>query len=449
MATWAWQSLRSSNSTVAAASTANEGRHTGKRVLVILWIAAIAAIILMGLSGTPGWDARICLKTIQSVRSGVDPFAAAMAKQQALGDDGAARQQNARSLYAYSPMTLPLLRALAVLPGWLLMVLFATAAATGLLLQLRAGYLVADERERSWLIYLLPAVAFFPGLITDDAVLSGNLAYILYGLILTAAVSGCKRNRWLWFYFAVLAASTFKLPLLTLLAFPVLVGRRQFFTAASAAATGLLIFATQLWLWPNLLHEYLATIKMMFDFGHDFGYGPVGVVGELLWNQGQPYSEATTLTYLVFAGMIGLILLFFARQMRNENSSHDAWIPIALVGTFLLNPRIMKYDMAAITIPMLLIAWRGLRAALQSVGSSDAVENSRSSRAPIFIAAGSFLLLNLLTVFGPAWLPVELVVLLSVFTLGVRSLVRPEVEIQPASVPLAADLLTLAVPEEI
>ena len=34
---------------------------------------------------------------------------------------------------------------------------------------------------------------------------------------------------------------------------------------------------------------------------------------------------------------------------------------MALVGTALLNPRVMKYDLAAITVPMLLIGGRVLR----------------------------------------------------------------------------------------
>src|ERR1700744_5576657 len=99
--------------------------------------------------------------------------------------------------------------------------------------------------------------------------------------------------------------------------------------------------------------------------------------------------------------------------------------------------------MAAITIPMLLIAWRGLRAAMQNVEPGVGAEQPRVRRGLIWLAAGSFLAANLMTIFGATWWPVELVVLLSVFTLGVRSLIRPQAEIQPASV--SVDLLELAV----
>jgi len=413
-------------------------------VVALFSVAAVAAVTLMAITGPVGWDAQICRKTIQSLRQGADPYAAGIAEQHAVQNPGA-RQTQARSLYAYPPLTLPLLRLLGRFPSRLIAFLFWAALAGGLLLQLSAGFRMANEDERRWLPFLLPAVAFFPGLVADDAVLSGNLAYILYGLILTAAVPGWKRGRWYWFYLAVLAASVFKAPMLTLLAFPVLLGKRQRYPAAGTAAAGLLLIAAQARIWPDLFREYLATIHVMFDVGHDFGYGPVGVLGQGLWNQGLPYSSETTMMYLAFAGTVGLLLLFFSYQAREEMLSRDLWLPVALFGTFLLNPRIMKYDMAAITIPMLLIASRGLRALLQKRSNGYPEVNGPSNHRLILIGAACFLVPNLLTVFAPAWWPVELLVLLSILALSVRSLVRPQAEVQGLAIP--ADMVV--VPEEI
>ena len=103
-----------------------------------------------------------------------------------------------------------------------------------------------------------------------------------------------------------------------------------------------------------------------------------------------------------------MVLLFFSYQVREDVFSRDLWLPVALVGTFLLNPRIMKYDMAALTIPMLLIAWRGLRAVFQNDSDSAA----SSSRVLLLVGAGCFLVPNLMTIFGPARWPVELLVML-------------------------------------
>ncbi|MFZ3262502.1 MAG: hypothetical protein WA172_00750 [Terriglobales bacterium] len=419
----------------------------------------------MATTGPAGWDARIYAKAIQYMRHGVDPYAAGIAEQQAFRTRPAASaMQHAPFTYVYSPLTLRLLRLLIKFPDWLLSSFFWTALAAGFLLQLWAGFQLADKHERRWLALLLPAVAFFPGLITDDVILSGNLAYLLYGLILAAAVPGWKRGRWFWYYVAVLAASVFKVQLLTLLAFPVLLGKRQWLPAGSTAAAGLLVIAAQARLWPDLFREQLQTIRIMFDVVPDFGYGPAGILGRALWNRGQHNSPATTILYVAFAAAVGVVLLFVAHRVRENNFSRETWIPVALVGTFLLNPRIMKYDMAAITIPMLLIGWRTLRNAWNHFSQRDvlrvpqligdrAAETSlplpsipgqhRSMLTLVLVGAGCFLVPNLMTVFGPAWWPVELVVMLGIFAMGISSLdlakpAIPASKVQPGQAQLSA-----------
>lgn len=450
---WAQQSSRTLV-LVAESTSGPQARWLSRqRVILLFWIAAVAAIIAMGTLGPAGWDMRICGKAIQSLRDGGNPYAAGIAGQQSGPNDAASRQHRARSLYAYSPLTLPLLRLLSILPNWLIVIFGICAAAIGLGLQLMAGYFLADDDERRWLAFLLPAVAFFPGLLTDDAILSGNLAYILYGMTLAAAVPGWKRDRWRWFYLAVLIGSVFKLPMLTLLAFPVLVGRRQWVPASGTAAAGMMLFAGQALLWPSMFRDYMSTLRIMFDVGHDFGYGPVGVLGQALYRHGQPFSSATTAMYCVFAGALGILLLSMSRRVRQDNLSYELWLPVALVGTFLLNPRIMKYDMAAITVPLLLIAWRGLRSLIQTpVCDLGAGVTSRGKL--IFLGAAVFLIPNLVTVFGLAWWPVELVVLLAVFATGVWMLHRqqPEPEsrdlIESQELAVPAELIALAIPEE-
>ena len=408
---------------------------TRERVTVLFWTAAIATLIVMATTSPAGWDARIYGNADQFLRHGVDPYAAGIAEQRAFQNRPASHQaDHAPFTYVYSPLTLPLLRMLILLPDSLLNELFWATIAVGFFLQLWAGLQFADKSERRWLALLLPMVAFFPGLVTDDAILSGNISYLLYGLVLAAVVSGWKRGRWIWFYAAVLAASIFKMQLLTLLAFPILVGKRQWFPAGSTAAAALALVATQACVWPNLFREYLTTIRLMFDLIPDFGYAPAGVLGRFLWNQGRPYSSEISIMYLASAGVIGLILLFLADQVRQENISRDAWIPLALVGTFLLSPRIMKYDMAAITILMLLIASRGLRALLQSSQTENLSESSSPNRL-LVVGAACFLIPNLLTVFGPTWWPVELIILLTTFAIGAWALLRPVPEIHPEEIP--------------
>src|SRR4029077_3903088 len=123
-----------------------------------------------------------------------DPYAEDIVALQKFHERLAANPAEPRPfVYVYSPLTLHLLRALGVFPGWFVGLLYGVAIALGAAIQLWAGFQMADERERRWLVFVLPAVVFFPGLVTDDVILSGNVAYLLYGGILLGATAGWKR----------------------------------------------------------------------------------------------------------------------------------------------------------------------------------------------------------------------------------------------------------------
>lgn len=414
------------------------------------WIAAIAAVIILGCTGPLGWDAQGYWDAVQTVHHGADPYAKDLAALQAYQGKLAANPAERQPfVYVYSPTTLPLLRLLGALPGWLLAVLYGAAVALGAILALWAGFQLADESERPFLALVAPALIFFPGLVADDVILSGNVAFPLYGMILAAATLGWKRGRWFWFYAAVVVASIFKTPFIALVAFPVLIDRKQWISSCRTAVAALLLFAAQVRLFPATFPEYLSSVRLVFDWMHDFGYGPAGTLARALWSPGQSPALLVTILHLVFVGGMAIVLLFLARRVRDENVPQQMWIPVALVGTFLLNPRIMKYDMAAITIPMFLIAWRGLRAVVEDRGESVA----SSGRLLVFVGAACFLVPNLMTVFGPVWWPVELLVMLTVFALGARSIWQPEVLplslATPAELIVApAELIEMAIPEE-
>ncbi len=398
-----------------------------KIAIVLLWLAAAVALGVMAYTSAVGWDAQIYWRAVQDLGHGQDPYAKGIAEQLAFQNRPTPNPAERVPLaYVYSPLTLPLLRVLSALPGWLLGAFYSVGVAAGFLLALWAGFQMAEERERKWLALLLPAVAFFPALVTDDVILSGNISFVLYGLILAAAVPGWKRGRWFWYYVAVVAASVVKTPMLTMLAFPVLVGRRQWVPAAGAAAAGVGIFAVQASIWPQLFREYLFALRLVFDEVHDFGFGPAGILSKTLWQMGRPYSRPGMILYLLSACVVAIMLLALKRRVALGKMTQEAWIPVALVGTLLFYPRIMKYDLAAFTIAMLLIAWRALG------NSADAVSNDRTGnwfflvpsslarrKATLFVAC--FLAANIITVAGPPWVPVELMVLLAIFGLGVSS----------------------------
>ena len=402
----------------------------------------------MAYTGPAGWDAQIYWRAVQNLRHGEDPYRVGIAAQLAFQDRHAANPaEHAPFTYVYSPMTLPLLRLLTSVPGWVLAALYGLLVAGGFLLQLWAGFQMAEESERKWLRVMLPAIAFFPGLVTDDTILSGNIGYVLYGLILATGVPGWKRGRWLWYYVAVLVASIFKAPLLTMIAFPVLVGKRQWLPAGITAAAGLGLFAVQAWIWPEQFREYLVAIRLMFDIVHDFGFGPAGVFGKTLWRMGRPYSLASIILYLISSCLIGVVLLMVRRRVGLGQVARMTWVPVALVGTLLFYPRIMRYDLAAFSVPMLLIGWRTFR---KVTGSSAQPASRRkfswlTPKAATFVVC--FLATNIITVVGPMWVPVELTALLAIFILGVGSAYQTQ-GLDPQSEGLGETLTTFELKKE-
>jgi hypothetical protein len=406
------------------------------RLIALFWMAAVLALAAMAYAGAVGWDARGYWKAVQSVQHDSDPYAEDIVALQAFHQRLATNPAEPRPfVYVYSPLTLPLLRLLALFPGSLVGLLYAIAVAVGVAIQLWAGFQMADQRERRWLMFVLPAVVFFPGLVTDDVILSGNVAYLLYGGILLGATAGWKRGQWTWYYLAVLIASVFKTPFLAFLAFPVLIDARQWVRSSMTAFAGVMIFVGQARLWPGLFREYLTSLLLVFDWLHDFGFGPASVLGLYLWRRGRPTATPTTILFVICAGVIGIALLVLARRVREWNLPREAWVPVALVGTALLNPRVMKYDLAAITVPMVLIGGRALRLLWNEGDSSrrDSSEKSRSGRTPILVGSILFFLIpNIITSVGPSWFPAEFLVLATIFVMGIWSLYRLRAEDQSA-----------------
>ncbi|MGC9159142.1 MAG: hypothetical protein ACP5FH_09135, partial [Terracidiphilus sp.] len=332
-----------------------------RRWIVLLWTVSLISLGGMAVVGPIGNDVSPYWSAIRSVECGSSPYAGSIAALSAYHNRPAGAAGGHALAFWYPPLTIPLLRTLTLLPVWLLGALYFGALAAAFLLQLRAGYLMASEKDRGWLVFLLPFAAFFPGLLADESILYGNLAYLLYGLILTAAVPGWKENKWLWFYLAVVFASIFKPPMMTLLAFPVLTGRRQWAPASAAGAAGCLLFAVQPFIWPDRFREFLLTGHLVAGWTHDFGFSPCGVLSQTLCAMKKPYSPANILFYLAWATALAALMLAIRHEVHRHPHLREIWVPLALVGAVLLNPRIKEYDTAPLTVPMLLIAWHALR----------------------------------------------------------------------------------------
>jgi hypothetical protein len=195
-------------------------------------------------------------------------------------------------------------------------------------------------------------------MLVNGTILGGNIAYILYPAGVLCAVVGWRRGNWMWFYAATLAASCVKAPLLSLVVIPILSARKQWLPAGLTAIAGVALFAAQPLLWPSLFRNYLQAVDLQFQYNRDFGCSPAGLLSDALYSHGIPYSPAGLIFYLGYAIPLIALLWFLSRKYLNGEFLLREWIPVLLVGVILLNPRIMEYDVAPITLLMTLIAWR-------------------------------------------------------------------------------------------
>ena len=330
-------------------------------IAAIFWILAFASIPGWISIDQPGWDVTVYLNAIHSVQAGHDPYADAMAVQDTFHRDLASHTNAATPFsYVYSPITLPLLRPIGALPVWLSGTVYWFLYAVCALCLVWAGMQAVEETERRAFLLLAPAALFFPGLLQHDVILSGNVAIILYALVLLGAVFGWRQGQWHWCYLAILLASCYKAPLLILAAIPALSARRQWLPAGITVATGFALFAMQPLVWPSLFHHFLQAVNLQFSYNHDFGCSPTGLLSKFLFGRGISYTVAGTVIYLLYAVPVFAVLFHLSRRFLDGRFSLRQWIPVLLLGVFLLNPRLIEYDIVPLMLPMALIGWRFL-----------------------------------------------------------------------------------------
>lgn len=331
-----------------------------RRIPQVLWVCALTAITVWALQPgyVVGWDLNVYKAAMMSLRAGHDPYADAMAIQRVFHAQGAHPPGTPIPYsYVYSPMTLPVVALFGKLPIALSAVIYWTAFAAGVIAALLVGWWTVEERERKVFAFLMPLVVFFPGLLQNDVLFSGNLAYILYGAVFVAAWLGWTRGRWWPFYAAVLVASFFKAPLLSLVAIAPLSARRQWVPTIVTCVLGVAFFVSQSHLYPVLFKHYLEAVELQFSFNHDFSSSPAGLTADALYYV-IPYQVTSAIMYGITTLVFGGILLFLRPGFLSGRIRLKQWVPLVMVGTILLNPRIMEYDFAPITVFQALLAWR-------------------------------------------------------------------------------------------
>jgi hypothetical protein len=389
----------------------------------VFWGCALVALI--GWAFSPGyvvgWDLNVYKAAMLSLQRGHDPYADAIAIQRVFHAEGPHPQGTPVPFcYVYSPITLPLVALAAKLPLWLdgavyWMVFFAATAFTVWF----GMQFVEGERERRVFAYLAPAAVFFPGLLQNDVIFSGNVAYILYALVFGALWHGLRRGSWIAFYGVMIAVSCVKAPLLILVVIPMLVARKQVPATLVTIAVSVGLFAMQPHLWPELYRNYMTGVELQFSFNHDFSSSPAGLLADALYDS-IPYKVVWGGFWVVTTCVFGGILLWLRQRYMEGRMSLRQWVPVMLCGVALLNPRIMEYDLAPITLPMALVLWRVTARA------------GRFGRRVAWMSA-VFLILNVAA--AVTWRPVACMTLVSVFFAGAWQLY---VDMREAGQPLMA-----------
>ena len=370
-----------------------------------MWIAVLLSLCVWSLlpSYDSAYDLKIYQNALVSLRGGHDPYLDAIYLQRAFH---ATLAQHPDAIppysYVYSPITLPLMRWVARFPDLLSACVYWVVYAVCVLATIRVSMLAMKGSELRVFRVLAPVSIFFPGLLHHDTILSGNVAFVLYGLALGTAVLGWRRGTWAPFYVTVVLASCFKAPMLTLLAIPVFSARRQWLPAGLSAAAGVALFLGQARVWPTLFQHYLEAVDLQFRFNRDFSSSPAGVVANLLYAV-LPYRVSSLLAYMAYAVPIACILFWFSRQYLDGRLRREEWQPVLLVGTILLNPRIMEYDAAPIALSMAVILWR-------------LFARGNSYRTTLWKCGLVFVVLNVLA--EVSWKPTECVALLGMFVAG-------------------------------
>ena len=381
-----------------------------RKVAMGFWTLAIIAIAVW--SQVPGyvagWDLRVYENAVDSLRAGHDPYLDGIAVQRVFHAEAVhAPDAPTPFTYVYSPITLPLLRMIARLPKTISASIYWSLYFLTLFCPVWVSWRLVQDHERPVFALLAPAAVFFPGLLSNDVLFSGNIAYIFYGLAFLTALRGWKYGEWIWFYAVVLASSCFKAPMLTLLAIPVFSARRQMVWAGITGALGLGLFLLQPAVWPTLFRHYLEAVELQFSFNHDFSSSPAGLLANVLYNV-VPYKLTSGVFYVLYALAVVAVLSRLSRRFLAGSLLLQEWAPVLLVGVILLNPRIMEYDVAPLTLIMALVLWR-------VVGQGRELARTAVITGVVFAV--------MVTAGTRAWRPTECVWLVMVFVLGSHNLI--------------------------
>jgi hypothetical protein len=200
-----------------------------------------------------------------------------------------------------------------------------------------------------WLTLPFALLLFFasPNFTGVRALCTLNIASTAYCVAFLAAVPGLKRERWLWFYLAVLVAASIKIIFLSLLLLPLFAGRRQWRNSLLCGGGVLLVNLLEKTLVPGLYAGYQASLVRGIVQEGAYGFGVFGIVAAYGYKLHIPEpTGAFVVAALQNFALLGVLffLQFRLRRVEWTESMRSAWLALVVTAVILLNPRLLQYD---------------------------------------------------------------------------------------------------------
>jgi hypothetical protein len=185
------------------------------------------------------------------------------------------------------------------------------------------------------------------------------------------------------------------------------------------------LFIVQPAIWPDAFRNYLRAVEMQFVWNRDFGASPAGQFGALVETMHLPFEMASWIFYACYAIPVLVLLMILGRRYQHGELSLGEWMPIVLVGTILLNPRHIEYDLAPLTLPIALIVIRLVRS----------IQNRKLIAG---LALEHFVVINAaLVLFASSswWRSVDCIIVLACFAAGAWQLLKKSAQATAPAVP--------------
>jgi hypothetical protein len=293
-------------------------------ILSLLFFCGVTCFLYVhDLRGAPGafWDAHVYSKALSAYRHGGDPYSA----------------ESPHLMFVYSPAVLKTMAAARVIfPARVLWYVYLALSCTA---SVCLPILISACLGTRWLSMSIAILIFslLPGFAAEFSLLSGNIANLLYAIVLLALLHARRAGWWRWFYLAVIISGIVKPPMLAFLLIPLLLG----YIGSSIVSGSIvaLVFLAQRLFMPALYHRFAQAVYMQLVVAGDMGFGLFSRL---------PASLRTAAPVLFAAAVIAIF--WYLRKDRLTPAS-VLWMPALLVTCILVSPRMLGYDAQIAILP--------------------------------------------------------------------------------------------------